>query len=59
MALYLKGKMNNNEDERQLYLVPLPGETVWNAKQVYVCNGLSRRRETAIRDEPWSSAKRP
>lgn len=36
MAWYLKDKMNNNEDGRQLSLIPLPGETVWNAKQVSV-----------------------
>lgn len=36
MAQYLKEKINNNEDGRQFSLVPLPGETVWNAKQVCV-----------------------
>jgi len=36
MAQYLQDEMNNNEDGKHLCLVPLPGETVWHAKQVWV-----------------------
>ena len=36
MVQYLQDKMNNNEDGKQLCLVPLPGKIVWNAKQVCV-----------------------
>lgn len=42
--------MNNNEDGKQLCLVPLPGKTVWDAKQV-CARILADRKKAAITDE--------